>query len=158
MLLWLRPFRAGDSIETTSASGTVRELGLLATRIDTVDGVFRFVPNAELWNKPLSNFSRNPTRMADMTLSVSYTADIGEARRILIDLARSDERTIAVPAPEVFIERLADSAVVLRYRVWIRTADFWPAQRALIEEAKRRLDAAGFDVPYPRQIVHPAAA
>lgn len=158
MLLWLRPFRAGDTIESASATGTVRELGLLATRIDTIEGVFRFVPNAELWNKPLSNFSRNPTRMADMALSVSYKADISEARRILLELARSDERTVAVPPPEVFVERLADSAVALRYRVWIRTADFWPTQRALLEEAKRRLDSAGFDVPYPQQIVHHAAA
>ena len=158
MLLWLRPFRAGDAIECASATGTVRELGLLATRIDTIEGVFRFVPNAELWNKPLSNFSRNPTRMADMTLGVSYKADIGEARRILLELARSDARTVPMPEPEVFVERLAESAVVLRYRVWIRTADFWPTQRALLEEAKQRLDAAGFEVPYPRQIAQHVAA
>lgn len=156
MLLWLRPFRTGDAIEAGAVNGTVRELGLLATQIDTIDGVFRFVPNSELWNKPLSNFTRNPTRMADLVIAIGYDADIREARRVLLDLARSDERAVANPPPEVFVDRLAESAVMLRYRVWIRTADFWPTQRALLEEAKRRLDAAGIEIPYPQQVVHHA--
>ena len=154
MLLWLRPFRVGDAIETDVVSGTVRELGLVATRIDTVEGVFRFVPNADLWNKPLSNFTRNPTRMADLAINIDYGSDIREARRVLLDLAASDQRAVASPQPEVFVDRLGDSAVMLRFRVWIRTGDFWPTQRALLEGAKRRLDEAGVVIAYPQQIVH----
>jgi small conductance mechanosensitive channel len=163
MLLWLRPFKAGDFIETASAAGTVREIGLFATQIDTYDGIYRFVPNASLWNQPLSNFTRNPSRMTDIVIGIGYGSDANKAREVLLDLARSDPRVRSTPEPLVYVDNLGDSAVVLRYRVWIGTADFWPTQRALIEEAKRRLDAAGVDIPFPQRVVHmiderPAAA
>src|SRR5690606_6640128 len=80
MLLWLRPFKAGDFIETASAAGTVREIGLFATQIDTYDGIYRFVPNASLWNQPLSNFTRNPSRMTDIAIGIGYGSDANKAR------------------------------------------------------------------------------
>lgn len=163
MLLWLRPFKEGDFIETASAAGTVREIGLFATQIDTYDGIYRFVPNASLWNQPLSNFTRNPARMTDIVIGIGYGSDANKAREVLLDLARSDPRVRSTPEPLVYVDNLGDSAVVLRYRVWIATADYWPTQRALIEEGKRRLDAAGIDIPFPQRVVHmvderPAAA
>jgi small conductance mechanosensitive channel len=154
MLLWLRPFKEGDFIETATAAGTVREVGLFATRIDTYDGIYRFVPNASLWNTPLFNYTRNPSRMTDIAIGIGYGSDIEKARKVLLELARSDSRVRSDPPPDVFVDNLGDSAVVLRYRVWIGTATFWPVQRALIEEAKRRLDAAGIEIPFPQRVVH----
>jgi small conductance mechanosensitive channel len=154
MLLWLRPFKEGDYIETGSAAGTVREIGLFATRIDTYDGIYRFVPNASLWNTPVFNYTRNPSRMTDIAIGIGYGSDIDKARQVMLELARSDSRVRSDPAPDVFVDSLGDSAVVLRYRVWIGTANFWPVQRALIEEAKRRLDAAGIEIPFPQRVMH----
>jgi small conductance mechanosensitive channel len=154
MLLWLRPFKEGDAIETGNVAGTVREIGLFATRIDTYDGVFRFVPNAALWNTPLLNYTRNPSRMTDIAIGIGYGSDIEKARQVMLELARSDSRVRSDPPPDVFVDNLGDSAVVLRYRVWIGTANFWPVQRTLIEEAKRRLDAAGIEIPFPQRVVH----
>lgn len=154
MLLWLRPFKEGDYIETGSAAGTVREIGLFATRIDTYDGIYRFVPNASLWNTPVFNYTRNPSRMTDIAIGIGYGSDIDKARQVMLELARSDSRVRSDPAPDVFVDNLGDSAVVLRYRVWIDTANFWPVQRALIEEAKRRLDAAGIEIPFPQRVMH----
>ena len=154
MLLWLRPFKEGDYIETESAAGTVREIGLFATRIDTYDGIYRFVPNASLWNTPVFNYTRNPSRMTDIAIGIGYGSDIEKARQVMLELARSDGRVRSDPPPDVFVDNLGDSAVVLRYRVWIGTANFWPVQRALIEEAKRRLDAAGVEIPFPQRVVH----
>ena len=154
MLLWLRPFKEGDYIETGSAAGTVREIGLFATRIDTYDGIYRFVPNASLWNTPVFNYTRNPSRMTDIAIGIGYGSDIEKARQVMLELARSDSRVRSDPPPDVFVDNLGDSAVVLRYRVWIGTANFWPVQRALIEEAKRRLDAAGVEIPFPQRVVH----
>jgi small conductance mechanosensitive channel len=76
---------------------------------------------------------------------------------VLLDLARSDSRVRTEPAPVVFVDSLGDSAGVLRYRVWFATANYWPTQRALIEEAQRRLDAAGVEIPFPQSVVHVAA-
>jgi small conductance mechanosensitive channel len=154
MLLWLRPFRAGDFIEVSSVSGTVREVGLFVTQLDSYDGIYNFVPNSELWNTRLINYSRNETRMTNMEIGISYAADIEKARQIMLDLAASDERVAKDPAPAVFVDNLGDSAVVMRYRVWIGNADFWATHRYLLEETKRRLDAAGIEIPFPQRVVH----
>jgi small conductance mechanosensitive channel len=154
MLLWLRPFHEGDFIEVSTVSGTVRELGLFATQLDSYDGIYNFVPNSELWNTRLINHSRNATRMTDVEIGIGYAADIEKARQIMLDLAASDGRVAKDPAPVVFVDNLGDSAVVLRYRVWIGNADFWATERYLIEETKRRLDAAGIEIPFPQRVVH----
>jgi small conductance mechanosensitive channel len=153
MLLWLRPFGVGDYIETSSAAGTVTEVGLFVTHLTSFDGIYRFVPNSELWNTTLINYSRNPTRMTNMEVGISYEADIEQARQIMLELANSDERVVKNPAPVVFVDTLGDSAIVLRYRVWIGNADYWAAQRYLLEETKRRLDAAGIEIPFPQRVV-----
>jgi len=154
MLLWLRPFGVGDYIETSNAAGTVNEVGLFVTHMTSFDGIFRFVPNSELWNTTLINYSRNPTRMTDMEIGISYAADIEQAKAIMLDLAQSDDRVRKDPAPVVFVDVLGDSAVVLRYRVWIGNADYWATQRYLLEEAKRHFDAAGIEIPFPQRVVH----
>jgi len=154
MLLWLRPFGVGDYIEAGSVAGTVREVGLFATMLDSYDGLYRFVPNSELWNTPLINYTRNPSRMTDLEIGIGYGSDIEKARQIMLGLAASDDRVAQDPAPNVFVNALGDSAVVLRYRVWISTVDYWATQRYLIEEAKRRLDSAGIEIPFPQRVVH----
>lgn len=154
MLLWLRPFGVGDYIETSNAAGTVNEVGLFVTHLTSFDGIYRFVPNSELWNTTLVNYSRNPTRMTNLEVGIGYGSDIEKAKQILIDLANSDDRVGKDPAPVVFVDNLGDSAVVLRYRVWIGTGDYWATQRYLLEEAKRRLDAAGIEIPFPQRVVH----
>lgn len=154
MLLWLRPFGVGDYIETSNAAGTVNEVGLFVTHLTSFDGIYRFVPNSELWNTTLVNYSRNLTRMTNLEVGIGYSSDIEKAKQILIDLANSDDRVVKDPAPVVFVENLGDSAVVLRYRVWIGTADYWATQRYLLEDAKRRLEAAGIEIPFPQRVVH----
>ena len=158
MLLWLRPFKAGDSIETATTAGTVREIGLFATELDTFDGVYRFVPNSTLWNTPVFNYTRNRARLTNIAIGIGYGSDIARARSVLLELAASDRRIAADPSPEVFVDALADSAVVLRYQVWIGTVDFSPTQRWLIEEAKRRLEAAGVEIALPQRVVRMVGA
>jgi small conductance mechanosensitive channel len=72
MLLWLRPFRVGDYIDTGAVAGTVKELGLFATELHSWDGIYQFVPNSELWNKRIVNYSRLSTRLIDLAFGVAY--------------------------------------------------------------------------------------
>ncbi|MCW5696832.1 MAG: mechanosensitive ion channel [Bauldia sp.] len=154
MLLWLRPFRAGEYIDNGEVGGTVREVGLFATRLDTFDGNFRFVPNSLLWAKPLVNYSRNPTRMTNILVGISYEADIERARALLLDLIKSDQRVLADPAPDVIVENLGENAVTLAMRAWIPNSSFWPAQRFLVQEAKALLKRSGVEIALPQRIVH----
>jgi small conductance mechanosensitive channel len=154
MLIYLRPFRVGDYIETPTVAGNIKEIGLFATEMETGEGLYYFVPNSEIWNKPLKNHSRNSRRMMTIQIGIAYDADPAEARRILLDMAASDPRVLTEPAPYVYVENYGDSAVVVTFRAWAPTGIFWDVQRAMTEEAKRRLEAAGIDIPFPQRIVH----
>ena len=154
MLIYLRPFRIGDYIETPTIAGSVREIGLFVTHLETGDGLFYFVPNSSLWNTPVKNHSRNERRLMTIRVSIDYGADPAEARRILLAMAASDPRILTDPAPNVFVDSYGDSAVVLAFTAWAPTPVFWETQRAMIEEAKRRLESGGIEMPFPQRIVH----
>lgn len=154
MLLWLRPFRVGDYIDTGSAAGTVHEVGLFATELHSWDGIFQFVPNSELWNKKLINYSRLPTRLVDLSFGVDYADDLDKGMEALRASAAADERVMSDPAPLTFVDALGDSAVVLRLRVWSATADYWDVRRALTKSGKAALEAAGLTIPFPQRDLH----
>jgi small conductance mechanosensitive channel len=147
MLLYLRPFRYGDLIETPVITGRVKEIGLFVTNLETVDGLFYFVPNSMLWNVPLKNHTRNPRRQVTVTLSVSYEANLAEVRRVLSEVAANEPRVLRDPQPTVGVESYLDTRVVVALRAWVSTADYAEAQRALLEAAKARLQAAGVKMP-----------
>ena len=150
MLLWLRPFRIGDSID----AGTVKEVGLFATEMQSSDGIYLFVPNSELWNKRIINYSRLPTRQIDLKFRVACDDNLADGRQALQALAGSDARVVADPAPAVFVDELDESAVVLRMQVWAANADYWMLRRALIERGKATLESAGLSIPFPQRDIH----
>lgn len=146
MLLYLRPFRSGDTIETPLVTGKVEQVGLFVTHLQTVDGLFYFVPNSALWNVPLKNHSRNPRRQISVQLRVGYDADISEVRRIMLEIAAADQRIATDPPPQVFVDSYADAFVIVTFRAWTATPVSLDAQRAAAEEAKRRLQEAGIRI------------
>ena len=158
MLLWLRPFQIGDTIETGGVAGTVEELNLFHTQIRTWDGIFKFVPNAELWNTTVTNYTRNPTRLVLLEFGIGYDDDLAEGRRLLTELAREHAEVLDEPEPATVPLRLDDSAVVLQLRAWAPIASFWETRWDLTQEGKKRLEAAGFTIPFPQRTVHQAGA
>ncbi len=154
MLLWLRPFRVGDYIDSGSAAGTVKDLGLFATELHSWDGIYQFVPNSELWNKKLINYSRLPTRLNDLAFGVDYADDLDKGLETLLAIAGDDKRVMTDPAPVVFVDQLGDSAVVLRLRVWSANTDYWDVRRALTKSGKAALEAAGLSIPFPQRDLH----
>ena len=84
----------------------------------------------------------------------SGIADVRLDRRPGGELAAADERALADPAPQIFVDALADSAVVLRLRVWTATSNYWPLTRALTERGKASLEAAGLSIPFPQTDMH----
>lgn len=150
MLLWLRPFKVGEAIESGVVNGTVQEVGLFATELKTAEGVYRFVPNSQLWSTQIINYSRNPTRMVEARVTIPYSADIAAARQLLLDVARKNDKVLKTPATEVFVDSFGDTSTVLVFRPWVPTKDFSILRRTLIEDAKRRLDEAGITAAFRR--------
>lgn len=156
MLLWLRPFGVGDYIETDSVAGTVEQIGLFHTQIRTWDGIYKFVPNSQLWNVTLTNYSRNPTRLILLEFGIDYEDDIAEGRRVLVETATKHEGVLQDPPPVVVPLSLGDSSVNLQMRAWARTPDFWSVRWDLTQNGKRDLEAAGITIPFPQRVLHMA--
>lgn len=136
MLLVLRPFRVGESIETKDLSGTIVEIGLFATEVKTFDGLLVTAPNSLLWNTPVKNFSRFQTRRADVIVVLPVTADVRQAEATLYALASEDGRVRSDPAPIVIVSDVTPDTVKLTLMAWFNSADFGEGSRSLQKAAK----------------------
>lgn len=154
MLLLLRPFRVGEYIETGSISGNIVEIGLFATEIRTLDGLFVFAPNNELWNTPVTNYTRNPRRRNDLVIGIGYGDDIDLAESTLAELVSADGRVIKDPEPQTYVSELGDSAVSVVARYWTDAPDWWQTKLDLTKAAKQAFDRKGISIPYPQTDVH----
>jgi len=154
MLLFLRPFRAGEYIDADGLGGTVAEIGLFATQMRTADGVFMHVPNSMLLNRSIKNYSRNPTRRVDVLVGVSYGDDIDKALEIASATLAEESRLLPDPAPQTMVMGLADSSVNVNLRGWVNASDYWPVLFDLNRRIKLRIEEAGLTIPFPQRDVH----
>jgi len=153
LIMFFRPFRAGDWIEAQGVSGSVDSIQIFHTTLKTADNKVVIVPNGSLSNGHITNYSRESTRRVDINLGIDYSSDIKQAREVLLDIAK-DPRVRQDPAPVVFVTGLGDSAINLSLRIWVATPDFWPVTFAFTELAKERLSEAGIGIPFPQRVVH----
>lgn len=149
MLLALRPFRIGEYVEVGPISGTVEEIGLFATRLRTVDGVYVLAPNSTLWNQPVRNYTRNGVRRGDVTLTIGSWNDIDLAQKVMLGVAATERRVRREPVPIAFVSTVGDSGVAISLRYWTSAADFFATQIDLTKRAKQAFDAEGISVPAP---------
>ncbi|SDH23821.1 mechanosensitive ion channel family protein [Roseospirillum parvum] len=154
MLLLFRPYKVGDYIQAGSLSGTVKSLSLFLTELATPDNVQITVPNGELWNKAITNYSTNPTRRLGIPVGISYSDDIGQALEVLLRVAQADSRVLGDPAPQTMVTDLGDSSVNIQARVWVKATDYWALKWAMTRAVKESLDDAGITIPFPQREVH----
>ena len=154
MLLFLRPFKVGEYIDTGSVAGTVEEVGIFATRLTTIDGLYVLAPNSSLWNTPVTNYSRHDTRRNDIVIGIGYGDDIDKASQLMATMAQADERILDTPSPRTFVSELGDSAVSITLRYWTTTPDYFYTGRDLTEQLKLSFDKQGISIPFPQRDVH----
>lgn len=153
MLLLLRPFSVGDWIETNSISGTVREIGLFSTQIDTFENVFISVPNSSIWSSTIVNNSRHNIRRMDIDIGVGYDSDLDVVETALLSLTK-DERVLTNPEAVFLVVDYADSAIVVRVRLYARYDDFFALNWDLKRRLKPVLDEHEIEIPFPQRVVH----
>ncbi|TPM04551.1 mechanosensitive ion channel domain-containing protein [Mesorhizobium sp. B2-3-10] len=158
MLLALRPFRIGESVEVGSIAGSVEEIGLFATKLRTADGIYILAPNSTLWNQPVRNFTRNGVRRTDITLSIGSWNDIDGAQKTLLAIAGAEKRIRREPAPIAFVAGLGDTTVSLTLRYWTAAADHFATQIDMTKLAKQAFDSEGISIPQPPPQAPPAEA
>jgi small conductance mechanosensitive channel len=154
MLLLFRPFHVGDYIEAAGAAGTVSEIGVFSTTLNTPDNVRIIIPNSGIFGATIKNFSANDTRRNDIVLGISYDDDITNAIAVVNAVLGKDSRVLSDPEPTVAVSELADSSVNLVVRPWCRKEDYWGLRFDLIRKFKEDLEQGGCSIPYPQRDVH----
>ncbi|TJZ53340.1 mechanosensitive ion channel family protein [Sphingobacterium olei] len=155
LILLLKPFRVGDYISTSNGvSGTVREIDVFNTKLNTPQNQLLVVPNGELSNSSITNYTQMGTRRTWFDIGVAYDTDLREAQRILLAVIADNPAAHADPAPQVVVTELGDSAINLSIRVTTSNELFWKMQEELIIDCKTALDRAGIEIPFPQRDVH----
>ena len=153
MLLLLRPFTTGDWVETGNVSGTIREVGLFTTIIDTFDNVYVSIPNSSIWNSTITNHSHYETRRIDVDIGIHYDTNLDLASKVLLKLAE-DERVLDKPKkPQFLVMKYDDSAIVVRLRLYSHTKDWYAVYTDLMRKLKPALDEAVIQIPYPHRVI-----
>lgn len=154
LIVFFRPYKVGDWVEAAGISGSVEEVQILTTVLKTGDNKRVIVPNAQIMNSVITNYSANDTRRVDMVVGVSYSDDLDQVRNALQDLIAAEQRILDEPACTIAVSELADSSVNFVVRPWVATSDYWAVKFDLTEAIKKRFDKDGISIPFPQQDVH----
>ncbi len=154
LIVLFRPYKVGDWIEAAGISGSVEEVQILTTVLKTGDNKQVIVPNAQIMNSIITNYSANDTRRVDMVVGVSYDDDLDKVRSTLEELVAAEDRILDDPACTIAVSALADSSVNFVVRPWVKTSDYWGVKFDLTESIKKRFDQEGISFPFPQQDVH----
>ncbi len=154
MLLIFKPFHVGDYIESNGIEGTVKGISVLYTVITTADNKNVTLPNGNLTNAAVINYSANDKRRISFSFSASYSSDIDTVKRLLLEVSAQNENVLTDPAPAAFVSEHRDSSVVYLLNVWCMTDKFWDVKLSIPEAVKKSFDANGIEIPFPQLDIH----
>lgn len=156
LILLLKPFAVGDYIIVTQENieGTVKEIQIFYTKLATVDNQTVVVPNSILTNNSLTNVTARPERQLDLKVGIAYDSDLRKAKSLIEDMLTNDPCVIQDEEIKVFVAALAESAVMIGLRAWVKTEEYWAARWRILEQIKTEFDQAGIEIPYNQLTVH----
>jgi small conductance mechanosensitive channel len=154
LIVAFRPYKVGDFIEAAGVAGSVKEVQIFTTIIHTGDNKKVIVPNSQIMDGTIINYSGNDTRRVDLVVGCGYNDDIDKVYKVLQDIIASDDRILKDPEPAIALNTLADSSVNFNVRPWVNAADYWGVYNGITEQVKRKFDEAGLNIPYPQTDVH----
>lgn len=154
MILIFKPFKVGDWIESNGISGSVDEITIFYTAISTLDQTKVVLPNGNLANSNIKNFTTNDKRKLCVDFSVSYDSDIDKVKKVLREVI--DKEDMILKDEEIFIRLTehSDSALIFTVRVWTENKNFWPVKFNLLENVKKAFDKNKITIPFPQLDVH----
>lgn len=154
LMIVFKPFKVDDIIEAAGTMGTVEEIEIFTTKMRTPDNKLIIVPNNQIINGSITNFSAKETRRVDLVVSVSYRDDLSRVKTVLEEILNKDGRILADPAPTVAVLKLGESSIDFAVRPWVKSEDYWPTLFDLNQSIKERFDAEGICIPFPQREVH----
>ena len=154
MILIFRPFKVGDYIDTGSNEGTVKTISMFYTTLTTVDNKDVMLPNGNLTNSSIVNYSANKTRRVDLEFCVSYDSDIKKVKKVINSVISKHDKILQDEEITIRLIKHADSSLVFVTRVWTKTEDYWTVKFDLLENVKEAFDKNKIEIPFPQLDVH----
>ena len=154
MLIIFKPFKVGDFVELAGKKGTVKEIQIFNTILNSPDNVRVIVPNGQVTGGNIMNYTVNGTRRVDLVVGVSYDDDLKKARQVIEQVLAGENRILADPPTTVAVSELGDSSVNFVVRPWVKAADYWDVYFNITEDVKLALDKNGITIPYPQRDIH----
>ena len=156
VVLLFRPFKVGDYIEAQGVGGTVQEIQIFHTILNTPDNKKIYLPNGSLSSGNIVNYSKEPTRRVDFTICIDYGESIDKVREVLKEIITNDQRVLTAPQPVIALNALADSSVNIALRVWVKSEDYWAVYWETNEKIYNEFNRRGINFPFPQLTVHNA--
>lgn len=153
LIVLFRPYRVGDWVEAAGISGSVEQVQILTTVLKTGDNKRIIVPNSQIMDSIITNYSANETRRIDLVVGVSYDDDLDKVRSTIEEIIAADDRVLDDPECQIVVAELADSSVNFYVRPWVKSEDYWGVRFDLTETIKKRFDERGITFPFPQQDV-----
>ncbi|MCR4696884.1 MAG: mechanosensitive ion channel [Lachnospiraceae bacterium] len=156
LILILKPFKIGDYIieDTKMNEGTVTEIGLIYTKLLTLDSKTVVLPNGVLANSSIVNVTQTPYRLIDLKLDVAYTADYNKAKELINEVITSDESVLQEKPIDIMMESWEASSIKISARFYVKNADFRVTKCRVLENIKNSFDANNIEIPFTQVVVH----
>lgn len=154
LIVVFRPFKSGDYVEVAGVGGSVDSIQIFQTILTTSDNKMVVVPNSSIISGAITNYSRHSTRRVDLTIQVSYDADLSKAKQVLSETVANDPRILTDKAVTIGVINLGPSSVDFVVRPWVKSADYWSVYFDLNKAIKEALDANDIGMPYPQMDIH----
>ena len=150
LILLIKPFKVGDYIIYTSGNleGKVTKIEMFYTTLFTIDNKKVVIPNGTLSNSSLINVTAEDKRRIDITVGVSYTANLKLAKEVCLNLLAAQPAVLQDQNNMVVVDDLADSSVNLKICCWVSAEDYWSTRWELIEKIKLAFDENGIEIPF----------
>lgn len=154
MLIIFRPFKTGDFVEAGGTTGVAETIRIFNTVMRTPDNREIIIPNSQIFNGTITNYSARATRRVDLSIGIGYDDDIEKAKDIIMNTLKSDDRVLTDPAPVILLVELGDSSVNFSVRPWVKSADYSIVYSDMCQAIKTNLQGNGLSIPYPQRDVH----
>ena len=152
MLVIFRPFKVGDFVEASGVTGTVKEITLFYTVLNTVDNCRINVPNGALMNANIIDYSAEETRRVDLTFASAKSEDPQKIQSLMLEVMDQNEKVLKDPAPFARISGGTNEAMQFTARAWCKTADYWDVYFDLTQAITEKLGENGVQAPAVRVI------
>lgn len=150
LILVSKTFKIGDYIIEGAGKneGTVADIGLFYTKLNTIDNRVVVVPNGSLANTTVVNVTGMEERRVEIVVGISYQADIEKAKTLLLEEICAEGRVEKQKEILVYVSALSESSVDIGMRFWVKTEDYWPVRWLMLENIKYTFDKNGIEIPF----------